>query len=81
MNVFQIIGGAVLLLICVVVVIAVTAQESKGGLGAISGESGSYYDKNKGKTKEAMLVRASTISGIALAILTLLLLFLTKAAN
>ena len=75
MNTIQIIGGVILLLICIIVVVAVTAQESKGGLGAISGDSGSYYDKNRGKTKEAMLVRASTISGVALGVLALFLLF------
>jgi preprotein translocase subunit SecG len=80
MSTIQIIGGVILLLVCIIAIIAVTAQESKGGLGAISGESGSYYDKNRGKTKEAMLVRASTIAGVALCVLALLLLFLTKAA-
>jgi preprotein translocase subunit SecG len=77
-NVAQIVGGIILLVLCVIVIVVVTAMESKGGLGAISGESGSYFDKNRGKTKEAMMVRACSISGVLLVVLTLAMLFLTK---
>ena len=72
MGMLEIVGGFLLIAVCAVIIVAVTAQESKSGLGTISGEStGTFFDKNRGKTKEAMLVRASTVSGVALAVITL----------
>lgn len=76
MSMLQLIGGVLLVAVAIVIIVSVTAQETKGGLGTIAGESsGSFYDKNRGKTKEAMLVRISAISGIALVVLTLALAF------
>ena len=82
MTIMEIIGGVLLILVSIIVIVAVAAQETKGGgLGAIGGDSGSgsFFDRNRGKTKEAMLIRATTISGTALAVLTLIILFMTKA--
>ena len=78
MGIVEIICGVVLLLVAVIIIVTVTAQESKSGLGTIAGESGSFFDKNRGKTKEAMLVRATSISGVALVVLTLAVLILDK---
>jgi len=78
MGIFEIIGGALLIGVCIVVITLITMQESKGGLGVLSGDTGSsFFDRNRGKTREAMLVRATTVTGIALAVLTLLMLFIT----
>ena len=77
MGIVEIIGGIILIVLCIIIIAAVTAQESKGGLGTIAGESGTFFDKNRGKTKEAMLVRATTISGIAMVVLTLVVLFIS----
>lgn len=71
----EIVGGFVLIALCIIIIAVVTAQESKSGLGTIAGESGTFFNKNRGKTKEAMLVRATTISGIAMALVTLVVLF------
>ncbi len=76
MGMLEIVGGFVLIVLCVIIIAAVTAQESKSGLGTIAGESsGTFFDKNRGKTKDAMLVRATTITGIAMAVVTLVVLF------
>ncbi len=76
MGMLEIVGGFVLIVLCVIIIAAVTAQESKSGLGTIAGESsGTFFDKNRGKTKDAMLVRATTITGIAMAVVTLIVLF------
>lgn len=76
MGMLEIVGGFLLIALCVIIIAAVTAQESKSGLGTIAGESsGTFFDKNRGKTKDAMLVRATTISGIAMAVVTLIVLF------
>ena len=79
MGIFEIIGGVLLLLLCVIVIVSVVLQESKGGLGTIAGQGGgTFFEKNKGKTKQAMLVRATSVSGLALVSLTLIVLFLMK---
>ena len=79
MTTLQIILGIVLLVLCVVVIAAMTVKEPKGkGLGAISGDQNSYLDRNGGRTKDAMLSRAVTICGIALCVVTLVLLFAIK---
>lgn len=76
MGMLEIVGGFVLVVLCVIIIAAVTAQESKSGLGTIAGESsGTFFDKNRGKTKDAMLVRATTITGIAMVVVTLIVLF------
>ena len=79
MTTIQIILGIILLVLCVVVIASMTVKEPKGkGLGAISGEQNSYLDRNGGRTKDAMLSRAVTICGIALCVVTLVLLFVIK---
>ena len=76
MGVIEIIGGFLLVLLCAVIIIAVTLQEHKAGLGSIAGESssGSFYDKNRGKTKEAMLIRTTAICGVAMTVLVIVIL-------
>lgn len=76
MGMLEIVGGGLLILLCAVIVIAVTMQESKSGLGTIGGgDTGSFYDKNRGRTKDAMLVRVTSICGVAVAVITLAVLF------
>jgi protein translocase SecG subunit len=73
MGIVEIIGGVLLILVSLVIIVTVTLQESKGGLGALGVESGdSFFDRNsRGRTKDAMLVRATKIAGAALFIITL----------
>ncbi|MEG1971523.1 MAG: preprotein translocase subunit SecG [Oscillospiraceae bacterium] len=79
MSTIQIIGGAVLLILCVVVIFATTVKEPKSnGLGAIGGDNNSYFDKNSGRTKDAMLARIITYSGIGMVVVALALLFIIK---
>lgn len=78
MGIIEIIGGVLIVVLSVIVIAAVTAQESKSGLGsALGGDmgGGSFFDKNRGNTKEAMLVRATTICGLALVAIILVVLF------
>ena len=77
MGIIEIIGGALIIVLSIIIIVAVTAQETKGGLGsAIAGDvSGTFFDKNRGNTKEAMLSRATTICGVALVVAILVVLF------
>ena len=75
MGVFEIILGVLLLALCTVIIMTVTLQETKGGLGSIYGGNDSFFDKNIGRTREAMLLRATKFAGIGLFIVTVALGF------
>ena len=80
MGVLEIIGGMLIVAFAIVVIVAVTMQEGgKGnGLSALAGgDNGSFFDKNRGKTKEAMLTRATTICGTALVVVVVVVLAAT----
>lgn len=48
--------------VCIAMVILVTLQEGKeAGLGTISGMADTYWSKNKGKTVQGKLLRATTV--------------------
>lgn len=51
---------------CIGLVIVVLMQEGRAaGLGAISGAAETYWGKNKGRSKEGMLVRFTKILAVA----------------
>jgi len=80
MNVFEIIGGVLLLISCLILIGLVMMQEAKqGGLGSSFGESSadSYYGKNSGRTLEAMLGRFTKYFGIAFFVLVVLVSIFT----
>lgn len=63
-----------LLIICVLLAIVVMMQEGKGGgLTAVSGNGESYWNKNKGKSKEAVLSKITIVLGIAFMVIALLI--------
>lgn len=66
----------VFLVISVILAIIVMMQEGKGGglTSSISGGgSDTYWSKNKGKSKEAILKKVTIVLGIAYMVLALLL--------
>ncbi len=63
-----------LLVISVILAIIVMMQEGKGGgLTAVSGGTDSYWSKNKGKSKEAILMKLTIVLGIAFMVVALLI--------
>ncbi len=69
--------GAVLLLVCAIIIILCLCQESKAQdsmTSAITGASTeSFYGKNEGRTKEAKLIKATKYGVILFFVLTLVL--------
>lgn len=64
MNVLEIVIGAALLLISILTMIVCMMQEQKpqNATAALTGASNdSFYDKNRGRTKEARLRKITTI--------------------
>ena len=76
MEIVKYILIAVYIIVCIALVILVTKQskEDSGASGTIVGASANnFYEKNKGRTKEGRMKRATIILMVVFAILTLAL--------
>ena len=74
MNVVKIILGIIFLIDCIALTIVVLMQEGKQqGLGAIAGAAETYWGKNKGRSMEGGLVKATTVMGILFFVLAVAL--------
>ena len=70
----KIILTIVFVLICIALTVIVLLQEGKSqGLGAIGGMADSYWGKNKGRSKEGRLVKATVTCVVLFFILFLTL--------
>ena len=74
MNAFEIVGGILLIITGLLVIVLVLAQQGRQmGMNAINGASSdSYFDKNKGRTLDAMLARWTKIAAIVFFALTVI---------
>ena len=82
MNVFEIIGGVYLIVTCLLAVILCLLQDSKqqqNMTAAITGGANdSFYEKNEGRTKEAILRKITKVLLIMFFILTIAVNAITK---
>ena len=62
------------IVICIAIVVVVLMQEGKtSGLGAVSGAADTYWGKNKGRSMEGGLVKATTVMGVLFFVLAVVL--------
>ena len=74
MNVVKIILGIIFLIDCIALTVVVLMQEGKQqGLGAIAGAAETYWGKNKGRSMEGGLVKATTIMGVLFFVISVVL--------
>lgn len=74
MEILRYILTGIFILDCLALVVLVLMQEGKSaGLGAISGSSDTYWGKNKGRSREANLVRFTKILAILFIVLAAVL--------
>lgn len=74
MGVLRVILTVIFVLDCIALTVAVLMQEGKSqGLGSIAGAADSYWGKNKGRSMEGGLVKATTIMAVLFFVLTILL--------
>ena len=82
MNVFEIIGGVLLIVTCLLADILCLLQDSKqqqNMTAAITGGANdSFYEKNEGRTKEAILRKITKVLLIMFFILTIAVNAITK---
>ena len=59
---------------CIALTVVVLMQEGKSqGLGAIAGAADTYWGKNKGRSMEGGLVKATTVMGVLFFVLAFVL--------
>ena len=59
---------------CIALTVVVLMQEGKSqGLGAIAGAADTYWGKNKGRSMEGALVKATTVMGVLFFVLAVVL--------
>ena len=59
---------------CIALTVVVLMQEGKSqGLGAIAGAADTYWGKNKGRTMDGGLVKATTVMGVLFFVLAVVL--------
>ena len=79
MAVLEIILTIILALLGIAVIVIVAMQEPKQqGLGAIDGSSQTFLKRQGGRTKEEQLNRYTIIGGIAIVVLSILMVILQK---
>ena len=74
MAVLKTVLTVVFIIICIALTVIILLQEGKSaGLGAISGAADTYWGKNKGRSMEGGLVRATTIMAVLFFVLAAVL--------
>ena len=63
MEALRVVINIIFILVCVALTVLVLMQEGKsGGLGSLSGQtSETYWSKNKGHSREGMLVKVTSV--------------------
>lgn len=74
MQVAEMIVTIIYIIVCIALVVVVLMQEGKqAGLGAISGAAESYWGKNKGRSMEGGLEKATKILAVLFILISLAL--------
>ncbi len=73
MGIFEVISAIILIIACVFIVVVVLMKDTKTQMSqTISGSSSdSFYQKNAGRTKEAMLNKATIVAAVIFFVLAL----------
>lgn len=72
MMIWEIIGGILMMLLSIAITLLVLFQESpKGGGLASLGGADSYYNKNQGRTRDAILSRMTKYCAIVFVLITI----------
>lgn len=73
MSIFEVVSAIVLIIACIFIVVVVLVKDTKTQMSqTISGSSSdSFYQKNAGRTKEAMLNKATVVAAVIFFVLAI----------
>lgn len=74
MEVLKYILMGIYVIVCfaLIIVAMMQSKEDSGASAAVTGASGNFYEKNKGRTKEGKLKKWTIILAVAFAVLTII---------
>lgn len=79
MSVWQIILGALVILVALVIILVIILQEGNSqGLGVVSGGADTFFSKNKARSLDAFLSRWTKVFAIAFVVVVLAINVITK---
>ena len=74
MEALRVVINIIFILVCVALTVLVLMQDGKSaGLGSISGAAETYWDRNKGRSMEGMLVKITKILAVFFMLLAVVL--------
>lgn len=74
MEALRTVVTVIFILICIALVVLVLMQEGKSaGLGSISGAAETFWDKNKGRSMEGLLVKVTKVLAVLFIVLAVIL--------
>ena len=74
MQILRTILTILFVIACIALTVVVLMQEGKSqGLGAIAGAADTYWGKNKGRSMEGGIVKATTVMGVLFFVLAVVL--------
>ena len=74
MEILKIVLTVIFVIDCIALTVVVLLHEGKSqGLGAIAGAADSYWGKNKGRSMEGGLVKATTVMAVLFFVLSIVL--------
>ena len=74
MGVLRVILTILFILLCIALTAVVLFQEGKSaGLGSIAGAGDTFWGKNKSRSKESMLVKATTVIAVLFIVIAAIL--------
>ncbi len=74
MEALRMVLTVIFILVCIALTVLVLMQEGKSaGLGSLSGATETYWGKNKGRSKEGLLVKVTTILAVLFLVLAAIL--------
>lgn len=74
MDILRLVLQVVFIIVCIALTVIVLMQEGKSaGLGSIAGISDTYWGKNKGRSMEGALVKATRLLAVGFILLAIVL--------
>ncbi len=74
MQILRVVLTVVFIIICIALVVLVLLQEGKSaGLGSIGGAAETFWDKNKGRSMEGMLVKITKVLAVLFIVIAAIL--------